>query len=150
MRSFASITVVASAVVRYSICSPTVRIASTQVLPAVDRLLSFYSSQHVTYGVKEQMYPSVVSALLITLEKGLGKECRPETKVAWEWVMNSISAVCIAAAREEPEGGTSPVPAGMKPRSAFYAFTTDSRVAASVVAAVVAAAVGFVALNKLE
>lgn len=65
-------------------------------------------TQHVSYGVKEEMYPSVVSALLITLGKGLGKECHPETKAAWKWVMTSISAVCIAAAREE--AGEAPLP----------------------------------------
>lgn len=114
-----------------------------------ETLFLSYPPQHVTYGVKEEMYPSVVSALLITLEKGLGKECRPETKEAWEWVMNSISAVCIAAAREEVAGvGTTTATAGVKPRSALLAFATESRVVAAVVVAVAAAAVGFAALNK--
>lgn len=54
------------------------------------------------------MYPSVVSALLITLDKGLGKECHAETKAAWKWVMTSISAICIAAAREQE--GVAPMP----------------------------------------
>lgn len=98
------------------------------------------------------MYPSVVSALLITLEKGLGKECHPETKDAWEWVMNTISAVCIAAAREEASGGgaaPSPSPAGVKttPRAAFAALASDSRVVGGVAVALTAAAVGFVALK---
>ncbi|CAN0106297.1 unnamed protein product, partial [Ectocarpus sp. 13 AM-2016] len=57
--------------------------------------------KHVAYGVMDDMYPSLVSALLITLEKGLGEECHQETKDAWTWVMNAIAAVCIAAAREE-------------------------------------------------
>ncbi|CAB1106368.1 unnamed protein product [Ectocarpus sp. CCAP 1310/34] len=92
---------------------------------------------HVTYGVTDNMYPSVVSALLITLEKGLGEECHQLTKDAWAWVMNSIAAVCIAAAREDtraPAGGTK--------------LPIKKNTAAAAVAVAVAVAVGVLVLWK--
>ena len=91
------------------------------------------------------MYPSVVSALLITLEKGLGKECRPETKAAWEWVMKAISAVCIDAAREEL--GLPPLDR-KKPTGLFGAVLDSGVIPAVVVGLAVAGIAGMVAINK--
>lgn len=51
--------------------------------------------QHVSYGVKNDMYESVSTALLMTLDKGLGEECTPLTKEAWTWVLGVISGVCM-------------------------------------------------------
>lgn len=62
--------------------------------------LQILGRKHVSYGVKAEMYPSVGEALLLTLDKGLGAECTPETKAAWTWVMGVISGVCIKAAKE--------------------------------------------------
>ncbi|CAN0004058.1 unnamed protein product [Ectocarpus sp. 6 AP-2014] len=93
--------------------------------------------KHVTYGVTDDMYPSVVSALLITLEKGLGEECHQLTKDAWAWVMNSIAAVCIAAAREDTGA-----PAGEKK------LPIEKNTAAAAVAVAVAVAVGVLVLWK--
>lgn len=45
-------------------------------------ILKQLGRKHVSYGVKAAMYPSVGQALLLTLEKGLGEECTPETKEA--------------------------------------------------------------------
>ena len=89
------------------------------------------------------MYPSVVSALLITLEKGLGKECRPETKAAWEWVMNAISAVCIDAAREEL--GLPPLD---RKKPGFGAVLESGFLPAVVVGLAVAGIAGMMAINK--
>lgn len=62
--------------------------------------LQILGRKHVSYGVKAEMYPSVGEALLLTLDKGLGAECTPETKAAWTWVLGVISGVCIEAAKE--------------------------------------------------
>ncbi|CAM9229907.1 unnamed protein product [Ectocarpus sp. 13 AM-2016] len=85
------------------------------------------------------MYPSVVSALLITLEKGLGEECHQLTKDAWAWVMNSLAAVCIAAARED-----SAAPAGENK----LPIEKNTAAAAAAVAVAVAVAVGVLVLRK--
>lgn len=53
------------------------------------------SMQHVSYGVKNDMYASVATALLMTLDKGLGEEYTPRTKEAWTWVLGVISSVCM-------------------------------------------------------
>lgn len=73
------------------------------MLKSMDKLvpvLQGLGRRHVSYGVTAEMYPSVKEALLITLDKGLGDECTPATKTAWTWVLEIISDVCIAAAKE--------------------------------------------------
>ncbi len=91
------------------------------------------------------MYPSVVSALLITLEKGLGEECRPETKAAWKWIMTAISAICIDAARGEL--GLPPLTSGKPP--GLYAAALEGKVLSAVVVGVaVAGAIGMAALYR--
>jgi len=49
------------------------------IVPAVREL----GKRHVKYGVRRDDYNSVATALLATLEKGLGPEFTPETKKAW-------------------------------------------------------------------
>lgn len=51
--------------------------------------------QHVGYGVTNDMYPSVGSALITTLEQGLGDQFTQLTKEAWTWVFGIISGVCM-------------------------------------------------------
>lgn len=79
------------------------------MLSTLDKLvpvLKQLGRKHVSYGVTAEMYPSVGEALLLTLEKGLGDECTPETKAAWGWVLGVISDVCIEGAKEvEPKYG---------------------------------------------
>lgn len=49
------------------------------IVPAVQDL----GRRHVKYGVKDQHYETVGSALVWTLEKGLGDVFTPEVKEAW-------------------------------------------------------------------
>lgn len=56
--------------------------------------------RHISYGVTAEMYPSVRKALLMTFEKALGNECTPKTKASWNWVLRTISRICIEAAKE--------------------------------------------------
>lgn len=69
-------------------------------MDALVPLLEKLGRKHVSYGVKPNMYPSVARALLITMEKALGEECKPMTKDAWQWILELISKICIDAANE--------------------------------------------------
>lgn len=85
--------------------------AAVSMLDSTDKLAPILQSlgrRHVSYGVTADMYPSVGEALLLTLDKGLGEECTPETKAAWGWVLGAISGICIEAAKEvDPTYGES-------------------------------------------
>jgi hemoglobin-like flavoprotein len=49
------------------------------LLPVVREL----GSRHGAYGVRDEHYGTVATALLWTLEQGLGEEFTPEVKSAW-------------------------------------------------------------------
>eukprot|EP00752_Nemacystus_decipiens_P016398 g14658.t1 len=77
-----------------------VAVATLDKMDTLVPILQGLGKKHVSYGVKNDMYASVGTALIMTLEKGLGEECTPLTKEAWNWVLGVISGVCIAAAEE--------------------------------------------------
>jgi len=58
--------------------------------------------QHAGYGVKHYHYAPVGSALLWTLEKGLGEAFTPEVKDAWSTAYIVLSTTMIDAANERP------------------------------------------------
>ena len=58
--------------------------------------------RHAGYGVKTQHYASVGSALLWTLEKGLGAAFTPEVKDAWATAYIVLSTTMMDAANEKP------------------------------------------------
>ena len=64
------------------------------VLPAASAL----AKRHVSYGVKDEHYPIVGSALLWTLEKGLGEAWTPETADAWTTAYGTLSSYMISEA----------------------------------------------------
>jgi len=64
------------------------------VLPAASAL----AKQHVAYGVKAEHYPIVGSALLWTLEKGLGDAWTPELAAAWTAAYGTLSGYMISEA----------------------------------------------------
>lgn len=66
------------------------------IVPAVQAL----GRRHVAYGVTEAHYATVGSALLFTLEKGLGPAWTPEVAVAWTAVYGVLSTTMIEAARK--------------------------------------------------
>jgi len=53
--------------------------------------------RHVQYGVKEQHYKAVGTALLWTLQQGLGKDWDEEVKGAWASCFNILSTTMINA-----------------------------------------------------
>ena len=68
------------------------------LVPAVQAL----GRRHAGYGVKAQHYASVGSALLWTLEKGLGETFTPEVKDAWATTYIVLSTTMMNAANERP------------------------------------------------
>src|SRR5437660_10165779 len=64
------------------------------VLPAASAL----AKRHVAYGVKPAHYPVVGSALLWTLEKGLGEAWTPDVAAAWTAAYGTLSGYMISEA----------------------------------------------------
>lgn len=67
------------------------------LLPAVEAL----GRRHVAYGVADSHYDSVGSALLWTLEQGLGDVWSEEAADAWETAYGILSGVMRSAAAAE-------------------------------------------------
>lgn len=66
------------------------------IIPAVEES----GRRHASYGVKEKDYDSVASALLWTLEKGLGDTFSEEVKAAWTAVYGLLSMTMKNAASQ--------------------------------------------------
>jgi nitric oxide dioxygenase len=64
------------------------------ILPAASAL----AKRHVAYGAKAEHYPVVGSALLWTLEKGLGDAWTPEVANAWTAAYGTLSGYMISEA----------------------------------------------------
>jgi hemoglobin-like flavoprotein len=60
--------------------------------------------RHVHYGVRDSQYDSVGTALLWTLERGLGPAFTPEVRNAWTEAYLLISIVLRRAAAREQAG----------------------------------------------
>ena len=67
-----------------------------QIVPAVQAL----GRRHATYGVKDEDYATVGSALIWTLEQGLGDAFTPETRTAWLKVYTLLAETMQHAAAE--------------------------------------------------
>ncbi len=65
-----------------------------QIVPAIEAL----GRRHAAYGVQERHYATVGSALLWTLEQGLGEGFTPEVKQAWTAVYELLATTMKAAA----------------------------------------------------
>jgi hemoglobin-like flavoprotein len=57
--------------------------------------------RHVHYGVHESQYDSVGTALLWTLEQGLGEHFTPEVRDAWTEAYQLVSAIARRATTRE-------------------------------------------------
>ena len=89
-----------------------------QILPEVEAL----GRRHASYGVWPEQYATVGSALLWTLERGLGDDFTEETAYAWGDAYRRVSSVMIEAAQlvapasDRPRRRrwrTAPVPLGL-------------------------------------
>jgi hemoglobin-like flavoprotein len=73
--------------------------APDQLLPAVEDL----GRRHAHYGVEAAHYETVGSALLWTLERGLGEDFTPEVRDAWVQTFAFLSAAMKRASAETPD-----------------------------------------------
>jgi hemoglobin-like flavoprotein len=64
------------------------------IVPAVQDL----GRRHATYGVQPAYYDTVATALLWTLEQGLGADFTPATRAAWTEAYTTIAGVMKDAA----------------------------------------------------
>ena len=64
------------------------------ILPAASAL----AKRHVSYGARAEHYPVVGSALLWTLEKGLGDAWTPEVADAWTAAYGTLAGYMISEA----------------------------------------------------
>jgi hemoglobin-like flavoprotein len=69
------------------------------ILPAAAAL----AQRHVAYGAKAEHYPVVGSALLWTLEKGLGDGWTPDIASAWTAAYGTLSGFMIEQAYGHPQ-----------------------------------------------
>ena len=67
-----------------------------QIVPAVQTL----GRRHAGYGVRDEHYATVASALLWTLDQGLGDAFTPETREAWVKVYTLLAETMQQAAAE--------------------------------------------------
>jgi hemoglobin-like flavoprotein len=65
-----------------------------EIIPAVQRL----GERHQRYGVKDADYDTVGSALLWTLQQGLGEAFTPATREAWTTAYVTLAGVMKQAA----------------------------------------------------
>ena len=70
-----------------------------QIVPAVQAL----GRRHAGYGVREAHYATVGSALLWTLEQGLGEAFTPPVRDAWATAYGTLASVMIEAANTAGE-----------------------------------------------
>jgi hemoglobin-like flavoprotein len=63
-------------------------------------ILQDLAKRHVGYGVQKAHYATVGSALLKTLEQGLGQAFTPQVKASWTEVYGVMSTVMISASKE--------------------------------------------------
>ena len=69
-------------------------------LDALVPVVQTLGRKHVAYGVTDEHYDTVGSALLWTLEQGLGEGFTPEVKAAWTDVYSIIATTMKTAAAE--------------------------------------------------
>jgi hemoglobin-like flavoprotein len=67
-------------------------------LPSILPAASALAKRHTGYGAKAEHYPVVGSALLWTLEKGLGDAWTPEVAEAWTTAYGTLSGYMISEA----------------------------------------------------
>lgn len=71
-----------------------------RIVPTVREM----GAKHVDYGVEDMYYGSVASALIWTLEQGLGDDFTDDVRVAWVEAYSILSDVMIGAANEYRAG----------------------------------------------
>jgi hemoglobin-like flavoprotein len=78
-----------------------VAVASLERLDAIRSAVKDLGRRHEGYGVKEEHYESVGTALLWTLEQGLGGKFTPEVEEAWAETYGALTALMKDGAASE-------------------------------------------------
>jgi hemoglobin-like flavoprotein len=78
-----------------------VAVASLERLDALRSAVKDLGRRHEGYGVKEEHYESVGTALLWTLEQGLGGKFTPEVEEAWAETYGALTALMKDGAASE-------------------------------------------------
>jgi hemoglobin-like flavoprotein len=68
--------------------------------PWLDSTLRALGRKHVDYGVTDEMYPMVASALIDTLRDASGAAWDDATEQAWSTALGFVAETMIAGARE--------------------------------------------------
>ncbi|NTU64548.1 MAG: hypothetical protein HGB05_14410, partial [Chloroflexi bacterium] len=76
-----------------------VAVSQLNYLETLVPILQDLARRHVGYGVREEHYATVGSALLTTLQQGLGEDFTPPVRDAWAAVYATMSDVMIEAAK---------------------------------------------------
>jgi hemoglobin-like flavoprotein len=63
--------------------------------------VSKLAQRHTKYGVKDEHYAAVGTALLWTLEKGLGDHWNDSIRIAWTEVYTTLAGAMMAVQKEE-------------------------------------------------
>jgi hemoglobin-like flavoprotein len=71
-------------------------------LPTLVPVVQALGARHAGYGVKDEHYGTVATALLYTLDKGLGEKFTPEVKEAWVEVYTVLATTMKDAAKGVP------------------------------------------------
>ena len=72
-------------------------------LPSILPAASALATRHVAYGARPEHYPVVGSALLWTLEQGLGKDWTKDVADAWKAAYGTLSTFMINQAYGRPQ-----------------------------------------------
>jgi hemoglobin-like flavoprotein len=73
-----------------------------QDMPWLDGTLRALGKKHLEYGVTEEMYPLVASALVDTLRAASGPHWNDATDEAWTSALTFVAGRMMAGARERP------------------------------------------------
>jgi nitric oxide dioxygenase len=76
-------------------------VAGLRNLETLSPVVRQLGARHVRYGVRDEHYATVGTALLWTLEKGLGPKFTPDVRDAWAAAYGLLSEVMQLGAMEE-------------------------------------------------
>jgi hemoglobin-like flavoprotein len=76
-----------------------VAVSKLNDLDSLIPVLKSLAQRHASYGVQEAHYTTVGTALLKTLEQGLGPAFTPEVQQAWTAVYQTMAGVMVDAAK---------------------------------------------------
>jgi hemoglobin-like flavoprotein len=84
-------------------------VGALRKLEMVTPTLKTLAVKHTGYGVRDEHYATVGTALLETLSLFFGERFTPDLRSAWAGAYGVVSAVMIEAANEQVERGVLPV-----------------------------------------